>query len=124
MGATAMNNFDQAIKDFSKTVLQTPEFARFKDVAGKLEHDKEAFSILQDVQERIQTIGVMQQEGLPVSDEQQRELSMAQDKIRTNEVCMAYLRASKDAAALAGNICNQLTQETGIPFAGGGGCCG
>ncbi len=119
-----MNNLDQIIEYFGNSLLQIPEFTRFKKAAEKLENDKNALNIIQDVQERIQTIVTLQQNGLPVSIEQQQELRDAQAKMRQNEICMEYLRAQNVAVALARKICNQLTAITGIPFAGGGGCCG
>jgi len=119
-----MNNLDQKIKEFGDYILQTPEFLRFQKAAERLENDKDALTTIQNVQERIQTIVTLQQNGLPVSDEQRQELNMAQAKMRANEICMEYLRSQNIAVALARKICNQLTQETGIPFAGGGGCCG
>lgn len=119
-----MNNLDQKIKEFSDYIVQTPEFARFQKAAERLENDKEALSVLQNVQERIQTAGTLQQNGLPISDEQRQELSMAQAKMRANEICMEYLKAQNLAVATARKICNNLTTATGIPFAGGGGCCG
>jgi cell fate (sporulation/competence/biofilm development) regulator YlbF (YheA/YmcA/DUF963 family) len=119
-----MNNLDQKIKEFSNYILQTPEFAGFQKAAEKLESDKEALSILQDTQQRQQTIATFQQNGLPVSPDQELELKNAFAKLRANEICMEYLRSQNLAVALARKICNQLTQETGIPFAGGGGCCG
>ncbi len=119
-----MNNLDQKIKEFSDYIKQTPEFIRFQKAAEKLENDKSALNVFQDVQERIQTIAILQQNGLPVSIEQQQELRDAQAKMRQNEICMEYLRAQNTAVALARKICNQLTAITGVPFAGGGGCCG
>ncbi len=119
-----MKNLDQKIKEFSEYLLQTPEFVRFQNAAERLENDRDALMALQNVQKRIQTIAIMQQNGLPVADEQRQELSAAQTKMRANEICMEYLRAQNIAVALARKICNQLTQATGIPFAGGGGCCG
>lgn len=119
-----MSNLDQKIKEFSDYIIQTPEFARFQKAAEKLENDKEALSVLQDVQERMQTAGTLQQNGLPVSDEQRQELNSAQAKMRSNEICMEYLRAQNLAVATARKICNILTASTGVPFAGGGGCCG
>lgn len=119
-----MSNLDQKIREFSEYILQTPEFIRFRKAAERLENSRDALSILQDVQERIQTIGTLQQNGLPVSDEQRQELSTAQANMRANEICMEYLWSQNFAVILARKICNQLTQATGIPFAGGSGCCG
>jgi len=119
-----MNNIEETIRYFSEAILQLPEFVRFQKAAKNLESNKEALSTLQDIQERIQTINTLQQNGLPISDEQRRDLSEAQAKMRANEVCMEYLRSQNLAVALAHKICNQLSQATGIPFTGGGGCCG
>lgn len=119
-----MNDFDQKIKEFSEYVLRMPEFARFQKAAERLENDKDALLTIQDVQERIRTVDMLQQNGLPISNEQREELGMAQTKMRANEICMEYLRSQNFAATAARKICNQLTQTTGIPFAGGGGCCG
>lgn len=119
-----MNNLDQKIKEFSEYILQTSEFARFQKAAERLENNKNALLIIQDVQERIQTINALQQNGLPVSDEQRQVFGMVQTKMRANEICMEYLRSQNIAVSTARKICNQLTQATGIPFASGSGCCG
>lgn len=119
-----MSNLDQKIKEFSEYILQTPEFSRFQKAAERLENDNDAQIIIRDVQDRIQTINTLQQNGLPISHEQREELDLAQTKMRSNDVCMEYLRSQNLAVSTARKICNQLTQATGVPFAGGGGCCG
>jgi cell fate (sporulation/competence/biofilm development) regulator YlbF (YheA/YmcA/DUF963 family) len=119
-----MSKFDQKIKEFSDYILQTPEFVRFQKAAEKMENDKEALAALQNVQERAQTINTFQQNGWSITDEQRQKLSEAQAKMRANEICMEYLRAQNLAVTIARKICNNLTTTTGIPFAGGGGCCG
>lgn len=119
-----MNNLDQLIEYFIESLLRAPEFAGFQKAVEKLENDKDALAAIQDVQERIQTIGALRQNGLPVSDRQRQELSAAQAKMRANEICMEYLRSQNIAVATARKICNSLTAATGVPFAGGGGCCG
>lgn len=120
-----MNNLDQKIKEFGKFILQTPEFTRFQKAAERLENNKEALSIIQDVQERQQTIGMLEQYNLPVSDEQRSELNIAFAKMRANKICMEYLKTQNAAISVARKVCNSLTAATGIPFiGGGGGCCG
>ena len=119
-----MSNLDHKIKEFSDYILQTPEFVRFQKATERLENDKDALLTIQDVQERIRTIDMMQQNGLPVSSEQREELGIAQTKMRANEICMEYLRSQNLAVATARKICNNLTASTGVPFASGGGCCG
>ncbi len=119
-----MNDLDQTTQYFANSILQLPEFARFQKAAEKLENDKDALRTLQDVQERIQAISTLQQSGLPVSETQRQELSSAQAKLRSNEVCMEYLKSQNVATTTARKICNNLTAATGITFAAGGGCCG
>lgn len=119
-----MNNLDQKIKEFSDYIIQTPEFVRYQKAAEKMENNKEALAALQNVQERAQTVNTFQQNGWPVTDEQRQKLSEAQANMRSNETCMEYLRAQNLAVATARKICNSLTASTGVPFAGGGGCCG
>ena len=119
-----MENLDQKIKEFSDYILRTPEFARFQKAAEKLESDKDALSLLQNVQERIATINTFNQSGWAISDDQRQKLNEAQIKMRANEICMEYLRSQNLAVTIARKVCNSLTAATGIPFAGGGGCCG
>lgn len=59
-----MNNLDQKIKEFSDYILQIPEFARFQKAAANMENNNDALSVIQNVQERIQTINALQQEWL------------------------------------------------------------
>lgn len=119
-----MNNLDQKIEEFSNYILKTPEFIRLQKAIENLESNEDASSILQNAQEQMQTVGVLQQNGLPVSDKQRQELIMAQNKMRGNEICMEYLKAENLAIVMARKICNDLTVSTGILFAGGGSCCG
>ena len=119
-----MSNIEQKIKEFSNYVLQTPEFVRFQKAAEKLENDKVALSLLKNVQERIATINTFNQSGWAISDDQRQKLNEAQTEMRANEICMEYLRSQNLAVTTARKICNSLTAATGIPFAGGGGCCG
>ena len=119
-----MNNLDQKIKEFSDYILKTPEFARFQKAAEKLENNKDALSLLKNVQERIATINTFNQSGWAISNDQRQKLNEAQIKMRANEICMEYLRSQNLAVTTARKICNSLTSATGVPFAGGGGCCG
>ena len=66
----------------------------------------------------------LQQTGLPVSEKQQQELQNAFAKMRANATCMRLVKAQNTAIQMARKVCNRLTQSTGIPFSGGGGCCG
>ena len=119
-----MSNLDQKIKEFGDYILQTPEFIRFQKAAEKLENDKDALSLLKNVQERVATINTFNQNGWAISDDQRQKLNEAQTKMRANGICMEYLRSQNLAATTARKICNSLTSATSIPFAGGGGCCG
>ena len=119
-----MSNLDQKIKEFSDYILQTPEFVRFQKAAEKLENDKNALSLLQNVQGRIATINTFNQSGWAISDDQRQKLGEAQTKMRANEICMEYLRSQNLAVTTARKICNSLTAATGVQFAGGSSCCG
>ena len=119
-----MNNLDKKIKEFSDYILQTPEFVRFQKAAEKLENDKDALSLLQNVQERIATINTFNQNGWAISDDQRQKLKEAQTKMKANEICMEYLRSQNLAVTTARKICNSLTTSTGVTFASGSGCCG
>ena len=119
-----MNNLNQTINDFAEYILQTPEFIELREATKQLNNNKEALSILEDLQEKKQTMFTLQRTGLPVSDKQQRELQDAFTKMRANPICMRLVKAQNTAIQIARKVCNQLTQATGIPFAGGGGCCG
>jgi len=119
-----MNNLNQTINDFTDYILKTPEFVELHEVTNKINSNQEAISILEDLQEKKQTAMTLQQTGLPVSDKQQEELQNAFAKMRANAICMRLAKAQNAAIQLARNVCNHLTQKTGIPFSGGGGCCG
>lgn len=119
-----MNNLNQTINDFADYILQTPEFTELQEATKQLNNNKEALSILGDLREKKQTIFTLQQSGLPVSEKQQQELQNAFTKMRANAICMRLVKAQNTAIQTARKVCNQLTQTTGIPFAGGGGCCG
>ena len=119
-----MNNLNQTINDFADYILQTPEFVELQEATKQLNNNKEALSILEDLQEKKQTVFTLQQSELPVSEKQQRELQNTFAKMRANAICMRIVKAQNAAVQTARKVCNQLTQATGIPFAGGGGCCG
>lgn len=119
-----MNDLNKTISDFTDYILQTPEFVELQEATKQLDGNKEALSILQDLQEKKQTVLTLQQTGLPVSDKQEQELQAVFAKMRANKICMHLAKAQNTAIQLAKKICNQLTQVTGIPFSGGGGCCG
>ena len=119
-----MNNLSQTISDFADYILQTPEFTELREATKELNKNKEALTMLQDLQDKKQTAFTLQQSGLPVSEKQQQELRAAFAKMRANTICMRMIKAQNAAIQLARKVCNQLTQATGIPFAGGGGCCG
>ncbi|MCL4353952.1 YlbF family regulator [Patescibacteria group bacterium] len=119
-----MNNLNKTINDFADNILQTPEFVELQEATKQLNNNKDAIAAIQDLQERKQTVFTLQQSGLPVSDKQQQELQDAFAKMRANPICMRLVKAQNTAIQIARKVCNQLTQATGIPFAGGGGCCG
>lgn len=119
-----MNDLNQNINDFADYILQTSEFTELQEATKQLDASKEAMKLLDDLQEKKQTVFTMQQSGLPVSDKQQQDLQDAFAKMRANPICMRLLKAQNAAIQVARKVCNQLTQATGIPFSGGGGCCG
>lgn len=119
-----MNNLNQTINDFADYILQTAEFVELQEATKQLNDNREALSILEDLQEKKQTAMTLQQTGLPVSEKQQQELQAAFAKMRANTICMWLVKAQNTAIQIARKVCNQLTQATGILFAAGGGCCG
>jgi cell fate (sporulation/competence/biofilm development) regulator YlbF (YheA/YmcA/DUF963 family) len=119
-----MTNLNQTVSDFADYILQTPEFTELYEATKQLNNNKEALDILESLQEKKQTVFTLQQTGLPVSEKQQQELQAAFAKMRANTICIRVIKAQNAAIQLARKVCNQLTQITGIPFAGGGGCCG
>ena len=120
-----MDNLDQTTTYIADYVLKLPEFVRFQKAAEKMEKSSDDLNILQDMQERLQTVATLQQSGLPISEDQHKKLEEARAKLNASEICMEYLRAQNAAISAARKICNDLTSATGIPFAGGGGgCCG
>ena len=119
-----MNDLNQNINDFADYILQTSEFTELQEATKQLNNNKEALNILEDLQDKKQTAMTLQQTGLPVSEKQQQELQNAFAKMRANTICMRLVKAQNTAIQMARKVCNQLTQATGIPFSGGGGCCG
>ena len=119
-----MKNINQIAKEFAADILETPEFIELREATKQLNGDNEAQSILEAVEAKKQTIMTLQRTGLPVSEKQQQELQSAFEKMRANVVCMRIIKAQNTAIQTARKICSQLTQETGIPFTSGGGCCG
>lgn len=119
-----MKNITQTTKDFADYIMETKEFTELKEATQQLDKNKEAGKILEEVQAKKQTMMTLQQTGLPVSSKQQQELEFAFFKMRENAVCMRFVKAQNLAHKLARQVSNQLTQETGIPFTSGGGCCG
>ncbi|GEM_PF-6536731 len=100
-------------KEFASFVSQEPVFVRFRKAAEKMENDKEALSLI----EKVETA------------KSKEELKKLQKELSENETCVEFLRAQQEAVSAAQEICNTLTEETGIPFANGGkklgvGCCG
>ena len=119
-----MSDLDTTITAFGKDILAMPEFADFRKALNKLEDTPGAIAILQNVQERAQTINTLRQNGLEISHEQREELEKAQSALRNSEICMKFIRSQNVATRAAQKVCNELTSVTGVPFAGGGGCCG
>jgi cell fate (sporulation/competence/biofilm development) regulator YlbF (YheA/YmcA/DUF963 family) len=119
-----MKNITQTTKEFATRILETSEFIELQEATKQLDGSKEAQAILEAVEAKKQTVMTLQQTGLPVSDKQQQELQEAFEKMRANVICMRIIKAQNTAIQMARKISNQLTQETGIPFTSGGGCCG
>ena len=117
-----MENLDQKIKEFSDYILQTPEFARFQKAVEKLEKDKGALSAIKDVQGRVEAISALQEKGLAVSDKQSQELNAAQAKMLANKICVEFFKEQDAATAVASEICEKLTEATGISFFDEGNC--
>lgn len=120
-----MSDLDKKITAFGKEILEMPEFADFRQALKKLENTPAAIKILQNVQERVQTINTLRQNGLAITMEQREELEKAQAALRNSEICLKFMRSQNVATRAAQKVCNELTSITGVPFAGGGGgCCG
>lgn len=119
-----MNPITKTTNEFAQYLLDTAEFTELNEATKQMNANKEAQDLIEDVQSKKQTVMTMQQTGLPVSETQQQELQAAFTKMRANSICMRLIKAQNTAIQLARKICNQLTQETGIPFTSGSGCCG
>jgi cell fate (sporulation/competence/biofilm development) regulator YlbF (YheA/YmcA/DUF963 family) len=119
-----MKNLNRSLQDLTQEVLELQEFQELKKTTKKLNADSEALSILEDLQAKRQTAFTLERSGLSVSATQKKDLEEAFAKMRANKICMDFVKAQNEAVATARKICNHLTEKTGIPFAGGGGCCG
>lgn len=118
-----MKNINQITKEFIVNVLETPEFTELSEASNQLSSNKEAKTIIENVEEKKRTIMTLQQSGLPFTDKQQQDLQDEFTKMRANEICMRIIKAQNGAIKLAQKITKQLSQETGIPFTSGS-CCG
>ena len=111
------------LKKSSDELLTLSEFATFQQAKENLAKDKKAFEIIKNIKERKQTKLILEQQGLPFSDEQEIALKELFSEMRANTICMNYLKASNQALKAAQTICNHYSSVTQIPFTSGGGCC-
>ena len=102
--------------------MQTSEFVSFQKAVEKLEGNKDALAAIKDVQDRIEAISALQEKELASSDKQVQELEAAQSKMMSNEICVEFFKEQDAATAIASEICEKLTEATGISFFDEGDC--
>ena len=111
------------IKEFSKYLQEyIPEFQELKEAKEQLENDPVSKKLWEDKEELRNTIDLMKKKGLPVSSEQEINLTQKLKEMRENPITMRYLKAINTARKISGLIGNQLQIITGADFSPKKGC--
>lgn len=113
----------QLTKDFSKELIGTiPEFQELAQAKHDLEADPTSKKLWTEKEELRTTIELMKKQGLPISGEQENNLSLKFKAMRENPNTMRYLKAINFASKISGTIGADLNEIIGVDFAPRRGC--
>lgn len=113
----------QLTQDFSKELISiVPEFQELAQAKRDLETDPASKKLWVEKEELRITIELMKKQGLPVSAEQDSNLSLKLKEMRGNPITMRYLKAINFASKISGKIGAELYELIGADFAPRTGC--
>ena len=111
------------IQEFSSRLISiTPEFQELAQAKRDLQTDPVSQQLWKDKEEQRQTIELMKKQGLPISPEQEQQLSLKLKEMRENPITMRYLKAINFASKISGKVGADLLDLIGVDFAPKRGC--
>ena len=117
------NQTTQLTNDFSKELINTvPEFQELAQAKKDLDADPASKQLWAEKEEQRETVELMKKKGLPVSTEQEENLSLKLKEMRVNPITMRYLKAINFASKISGKIGADLFDLVGVDFAPRRGC--
>ena len=113
----------QLIRNFSQELVnQIPEFQELIEAKQTLDQDPASQRLWQEKEEQRQTMELLKKQGMPISTEQEQQLSLKLQEMRENPIAMRYLKAINYANKVSGKIGTELFQLIGADFAPRKGC--
>ena len=117
------NQTTQLTNDFSGELINTvPDFQELAQAKKDLDADPASKQLWAEKEEQRETIELMKKKGLPISTEQEENLSLKLKEMRENPITMRYLKAINFASKISGKIGADLFDLVGVDFAPRRGC--
>lgn len=114
---------ENQVSQFCSYLIQSvPEFQELAQARLELQNELQSKRLWDEIEEQKATISLLKSQGLPVSLEQEIELSEKLKEMRKNPITFRYLKALNKARKVARQIGAQMEQEVGIDFTPGKGC--
>jgi cell fate (sporulation/competence/biofilm development) regulator YlbF (YheA/YmcA/DUF963 family) len=113
-------NLTNIIDNFSEHLINlVPEFSDLRSAQIELNENPESEYLFSEINNIKETIVLLKSKNLPVSQEQEEEMSALMTKMREDQIIMRYLRSKNLARKKAIEIGNLLETKVGVNFAAG-----
>ena len=107
-------------KELGLELSKSKEFSNVREAEITMMQDLEAQNIINEFQAKQQTLQTMQAQGLPLSEQQQREMGEFQKRMFDNPLISSFFKAQESFEHILDQV-NKIISES-IGFGQGCGC--
>ena len=109
--------------ELADAILNSAQYLMFDEARRRVEYDAEAQGLIQEFQQKQQSLLWLQQMGtLEIS--QVQELKNVQGKLLHHPTIGAYFRSQRQLTELVQTVNDTISKKTGLNFTSTGSCCG
>lgn len=109
--------------ELADAILNCPEYLTFNKAQKQMSYDPEAQSLMQEFQQKQQSLMWLQQIGGKIGIDEVQELKDLQAKMLHHPTISAYFQSQQQLTQLVQTVNDTISKKTGLNFASTGGCC-
>jgi cell fate (sporulation/competence/biofilm development) regulator YlbF (YheA/YmcA/DUF963 family) len=110
--------------ELADAILNCPEYLTFNKAQRQMSYDPDAQRLIQEFQQKQQSLLWIQQVGGRIETNDVQELKSLQAKLVKHPTIGAYFQSQQQLNELVQIINDTISKKTGIKLASTAGCCG